>query len=186
MNSIELAPVAGFMVSSYMDTAAYSKRFLSEHEYPPTAAAKAHHLRSVVQAEITHHGQFELSTAFIELGRVEFLDTATGETYLLRSDRALEIERTLGQNAALFDTTDMISSEVRLLIYKFHLTGLDLSVAGTKRVGGSRRLVASGVPTYIGTWPYSLWDGGGPFDQGAGDPFAELGGLEGFDEEGGE
>lgn len=184
MDSLQLAPVADLLIASYLDTAVHSQQFFSERDYPLTSAAKAHYMRAIVQAELTHHERFALSAAFVESGRVEFLDMEVGETYLLRSIRAVEIEKTLGQNTAMFDSTDMIRSDVRLLVYNFHLTGLDLSVAGTKKKDGGKHLAASGVPTYIGTWPYSSPGGGGPFDQGGVDAFRDLGGMEDLGEEG--
>lgn len=93
MDKAHLDPVAEILVAAYLNTASYSWQFNQDHEQPPTAAAKAHHMRSIAQALINGSDRFQLAPPYIEFGRVEFEDTTTGHCYLLRSDGAVKIER---------------------------------------------------------------------------------------------
>jgi hypothetical protein len=183
MERTQLEPLAEILVPAYHDTAAYSHTFRVDHGFPPTLFAKVHHMRAVVQARVTKGEVFTLDPAYAEFGRVQVTD-GDSTCYLLRSSGAVSIEHAKRQGA-LFNAARFFRSDVVLVIYTFHEDGLDLSVAGTRRRAGSKRLELSGPPMFIGTWPYSTGSPS-PFDQGAGDPFSELGDLPDESEGGGE
>lgn len=184
MNKTQLDPVADVLIAAYLETASYSREFRDEHDQPPTMLAKVHHMRSIVQATLTANDRFDLGASYVEFGRVEFEDLTVGKRYLLRSDGALSIEQKMLQRDAMFETASYLTSDVVLLIHTFHKTGLDLSVAGTRHTLGSKRLVATGRPTFVSTWPYVADDSPSPFNQGAGDPFGEVGGVGDIGQEG--
>lgn len=190
MDHAQLTPLAGILIDSYLGTASYSRHFRDEYGQPPTTAAKAHHLRSIAQAQAHGHDRYDLDPSYVEFGRLALKDNETGHDYLVRSEGAITIEAGFHQREALFPTARYIASPVNLVAYKFHREGLDLSITGTKGVIGRRRLAADGVPVYIATWPYfhsSATPPGGDstFDQGIGsDPWPELGGMENFEERG--
>lgn len=174
MEKTQLDSIADILVTAYLGTASYSQRFRTEYEHPPTQACKVHHIRSIAQAQVIDHDRLVLAEPYVEFGRVEILDRDTDCRYLLRSEGAVTIERNKGrQRESLFDSARYLRTEVILLVYGFHKAGLVLSVAGTEHQVGRKRLEASGPPTYVATWPYST--ASPRFDQGAGDPFAELG-----------
>jgi hypothetical protein len=174
------------LLVSYVETAAYSRQFTKDHGVPPTSMSKVHHLRSVAGALIARDERFELGHDYLDYGRIEITDVDTGEVLVLRSDAAAQID--LGRNR-LFDATRYIRSNARLLVFKFQPQGLDLAVAGARRLRGRRRLVATGEPVFIGTWGYDHQGPSGPtrdgrlFDQGAADAFNELGGVSDLGEE---
>jgi hypothetical protein len=176
----QLDSVASILTQSYLDTLSFSRQFKDEYDQPPTLVTKVHHMRSVAQAMVNRNGRFRLGETFVDFGRVQFFDTDTKTDYLLRSDGMVAIEEAKRQGA-LFDPVQYLKSSVVLLVYRFHRDGLDLSVAGTLRRTGRLRFVASGPPTFIGTWPFSSTDGDTPFDQGFIDPFGDIGDI---DEEG--
>lgn len=182
MQKAQLDPMADVLVQAYLATAAHSRQFQDEYGQPPTLIANVHHMRSITQAMVNRSGRFTLREPYIEFGRVEITDGLNDHRYLLRSEAAVTIERNKRPKEALFDSTVYIVSEVVLLVYRFHKAGMDLSVAGTHHENGRLRLEASGIPTYIGTWPFSM--GGPPFDQGQADPFEDLGQLDDFGEAG--
>lgn len=191
-------PVADILLGAYLATAAHSREFQDEYEQPPTSAEKVHYMRSVTQAEMNRSdGQFVLAQPYVEFGRVEFKDTDSGHRFLLRSEGMVRVERATRGQVGLFDAVRYLQTDVVLLVYRFHPTGLDLSVAGAVCQRGRSRLEASGVPTYVGTWQFESTGPSGPspqgtrgrvgpalFDQGAGDPFEDLGPLDDFGEEG--
>ena len=61
MDAAELDPFARIMVSSYLATSVYSRNFGNEWGSPPTIVSKAHHFRSVVQAQVTGSTQYQLA-----------------------------------------------------------------------------------------------------------------------------
>ena len=176
MDTTRLDPLAEILIPAFLDVPTYSRRFRDEHGQPPTAAAKVHHMRSVAQAMVNASDRLMLAEPYTEFGRVEVEDTELDRTYLIRSDSAVTIERRLRQDAALFDSAKYLDTEIVLLVFKFHAGGLDLSEAGTRRKAGRYRLEPTGVPSYVGTWPYSL-GGPSPFDQGSTDAFDDLGDI---------
>jgi len=184
VNRTQLDPVADILIAAYLETASYSRRFRDEHDQPPTLLSKVHHMRSVAQATLNSSDRYDLGAMFVEFSRVEFEDGNTGRRYLLRSDGALAIERKMRQRETIFDAAMYLDSPVALLVYNFHKVGLDLSVAGTRQAVGSKRLEPTGTPTFIAMWPYANGDTPSAFDQGKGDPFGELGGVEDLGEEG--
>ncbi|MDA8292507.1 MAG: hypothetical protein M0Z33_12640 [Actinomycetota bacterium] len=174
MERVELDPIAEILVQSYFGTASYSRQFNDEHQQPPTAAAKAHHLRSVAQALINQDNRLRLDPEYAEYGRLSFMDVESGETYLVRSSAAVRIEAEV--QARLFDMKPYLRSAVTLLVYRFHELGVDLSSTGTRQVRGHRRLVPSGTPEFVGMWPYAT-SSPPPFDQGPGSAWDDLGEL---------
>lgn len=175
MDKIQLGPLADILVPAYLDTASYSKQFRDDHGGPPTLFAKVHHMRSIVQAMVNTSDRFHLAPEYSEFGRVQVLDETGGRCYLLRSDGAVSIERAKRQSV-LFDNARYLDSDVVLIVYAFHEDGMDLSIAGTRKRVGSKRLEPSGPASFIGTWAYSA-DDPSPFEQGTVDAFDELGHL---------
>ena len=114
--------------------------------------SKAHHLRSVTQALINQNERLELD-----------------------SEHA-------GIQVRPFDRSPYLTSGVTLLVYRFQEDGLDLAYSGTRQVRGRRRLVPSGSPEYVGTWPFTA-STPPPFDQGGAAAWEGLGEL-GHDVEG--
>ncbi|BBZ53004.1 hypothetical protein MHEI_47210 [Mycobacterium heidelbergense] len=68
MQASDLDEFAHIMMSGYLATADYSRKFKSEWDIPPTMLAKAHHLRSVVQAQIGDSERYELHKEYVEFG----------------------------------------------------------------------------------------------------------------------
>jgi hypothetical protein len=177
----QLDPVAAILNQAALETLTYSRGFTDEYGQPPTLASKVQHMRAVTQVMVGRDERFKLGQDYIEFGRVEITDNSSGKRYLLRSDGAVAIEESKRQDA-LFPSAVYIKSDVTLLVYKFHREGLDLSVAGTVSRGGRTRLVASGAPTFVGTWPYSAAHEDASFDQGIEDLFGDLGALDEYGE----
>lgn len=175
MDPTDLDPAAQMFVAAYLDTASHSRQFRDEHGEPPTLFAKIHHMRSIIQTAVNKSDRFKLDPDYSEFGRVQFRDDTTGHWYLLRSNSAVAIERAKTQ-CSLFDPSKYLSSEVVLLVQAFHKDGMDLSLAGTRQQIGRKRLEASGIPDFVGTWPYSTGDSSA-FNQGEEDAFGELGDL---------
>lgn len=174
MDAKALTPVAEMLIASYFDTASFSRHFMGQHDYPPSMLTKSHYLRSVMQASMHHDARFELSDSYAEFGRVEFTDRFQDRSYLLRSDGAMAFERV--KDNTLFDSTAFITSDIIMLVYKFHQIGLDLSVVGTKKLRDKARLQATGAPVFVSMWPYETGSpGDGTFNQGGGDPFGDVG-----------
>jgi len=178
VDRLQLEPVAEILVQAYLDTTSYSRQFHDDYDQPPTQMAKVHHMRSITQAMVNKSDRLSLAEPYIEFSRVEILDADTDRRYLLRSDGATVIERHFKQREALFDATPYITSDITMVVYRFHRNGLDLSVTGARHKAGKVHLEASGIPVYIATWPYSV--GTPPFDQGGDDPFGDLGDLGDF------
>jgi len=132
-----------------------------------------------VQSRITKSDRFLLQGDWTEYGRVQYQDLAHSEVLLLRSKTGITIEKERRQREALFETTSMIQSDVRMLAYQFQREGLELNVAGTTRQAGKARLVASGVPSFVGFWPYDYFGpADDPFPQTKPDLFGELGDMD--------
>ena len=183
MDNEELEPVAGFLVEAYLETASYSGFFRDQFRRPPTVAAKAHHLRSIVQSRIQDSDRYLLDGDYVEFGRVQFTDTDTGRTYLLRSASAFSIEQAKDR-PSLFDSNRYLKSEVAMIVYSFDALALSLSVAGTRQRAFRKRLEASGQPVFINAWPYTIVSEPEPFDQEETDPFSDVGELDIDEEEG--
>ena len=181
MNAQELEPVALLMNDAYLATWAYSSSFHDEYDQPPTLAAKVHHMRSIIQAGLQKSDRYALGADYAEFGRVLFTDGETDTVYLLRSGSAVSIEQEKRQGA-LFDARRYLTSDVTMVVYRFHRDGLDLSITGTRHERKRTHLEASGAPTFVATWPYAAGDHPA-FDQRAeSDPFGSLGALD-IDEE---
>jgi hypothetical protein len=173
MDVAQLQPLAEILVESYLTTISYSRQFLDEHHQPPSIIAKAQHMRSIAQAMVNGHDQLELHADYAEFGKLQVTDLLSDRTYLVRSNSALTIEAAM--QGTLFDPATYITSPVVLLVYKFHEQGMDLSVAGTRLEPGRKRLQATGLPNYVGTWSYSSSSPSATFDQGNRDLFEDLG-----------
>lgn len=176
MNREQLTPAAEIILNGYSETAVYSRQFRDEHDgYPATALAKAHHMRSVIQCDFERTERFKLGTKYLQSGRVEFYDGDDERTYLLRSSKAVDIERSTASNR-LFDPNEMLRSDVVLVVYDFSDNGLQLGLAGTRFVGDTARLVATGPASTVGEWSYEAAESQPAFDQALHvNPFGELG-----------
>lgn len=173
MDAAELDPFARIMVSSYLATSVYSRNFGNEWGSPPTIVSKAHHFRSVVQAQVTGSARYQLGTAYMEFGRVQVADTESGRTYLIRSMPAVNIEDSRPQ-LGLFPIP--AAYEVNMLVYQFEREGMRLWRCGTTQAEGRRRLIPAGELLEMGFWPFDdFGPDGSAFDQGGIDPFPDLG-----------
>lgn len=183
MDQARFTPIAEILVTAYLETGSYSKDFREQYGCPPTILAKAHHLRSVVQAEVAGVGGLRLGDRYVEFGRVEITELSTGECYVLQSESSLTIEMMVRQRDTLFDATSYIESTTKMLIYAFEPKGLELSLAGAIVRPSSQRLYAAGPPAFIGVWPYDT-SHSEPFDQDESrDAFGDLGDVD-MDEQG--
>jgi hypothetical protein len=173
MQASELDEFAHMMLSAYLATAAFSRKFTKEWDTPPTAMTKAHHLRSVVQAQIGDSERYELHKEYVEFGRVQVTDTDLTRTFLLRSMSAVSIEEAQVE-WTLFDVKPKL--DTALLIYRFDPPGLSLWHSATTRSSNSRRLLPAGAAQSIGFWRFDdLPTAVGLFDQGETDAFDDLG-----------
>jgi hypothetical protein len=173
MQASDLDEFAHMMLSAYLATAEFSRKFTKEWDTPPTALAKAHHLRSVVQAQIGDSERYELHKGFVEFGRVQVTDTESNSTFLLRSKSAVSIEEAQTE-WTLFDVKPKL--DISLLIYRFDVPGLSLWHSATTRSANSRRLLPTGDAQSMGFWRFDdLPTTTGLFDQGETDAFDDLG-----------
>lgn len=176
MDAVQLEPLANLLVDGYLETAGYSRQFLDDYGIPPNQQAKVQHMRSVVHARATQDPRFTVDPHYVEYGRIQL--GHLGDEYLLRSTSMVKIERAKAQQA-LFDGSAYLTCEVLLLVYRFHASGLDLSLAGTRREPHRSRLEASGEPTFVGTW-YFTGEPSESFEQGEENPFPDLGEMDDF------
>lgn len=179
MDKDQLAPVAAHLAAGYLDTVIYSRRFLDDYDSPPSLMAKAHHMLSVVQAGIGQDERYKPSGPYAEYGRVQFVECQTGDEFLLRSAAAVRIEgfKIDGQGDLLPDLKPINPCGIHLVVYDFSKAGVSISITGTIRQSGRRRLEAASTPVFVGIWPYLPDDTPPPFDQDAIDPFEEVGNL---------
>lgn len=185
MDKGRLDEIAKHLTAAYLDTAVYGRQFLHDHGSPPSLMAKIHYMRSAVQAALTRDDRYELQTPYSEYGRVQFAEVSTGSEFLLRSAAAVKIEEFKFEQLELNTGLTMANpSGVHLLVYSFRGEGVSLSIAGTIRRNGRRRLEASGTPTFVGVWPYLPDDVTSSFDQDQADAFGDLGDLGDLGEEG--
>jgi len=171
MDKAHLDPIAPLLLAAHADRHAYQRRFMDDHGMPPTSIAGWQHFRAVVQAQVLGADGLELDPGYLEMGRVAFVDRKTKDSFLLRSAPALAIELGQHQEQHLFEVDE---SDVRLLVFRFDTTGLNLSVADTWRKLGGKHLFATGPAVLVGTWPYSSGDPE-PFNQGDNDGFEGIG-----------
>jgi hypothetical protein len=161
------------MIDAYLATAEYRHTFTVEFDLPPTLAARAHHMRSVMQARIKADDRYALHQSYAEFGRVQFTDREHDQVFLLRSQSAVTIEHSRAQRERLFDSLEYLNSDVLMIVYEFESGTLNLSVAGTRRVSKRKRLEATDEPTFVGSWPFTPTETS-PFDQSERDLFDEL------------
>lgn len=186
VNKEQIDTAAGHLITSYLGTAAYSRDFMDDHGSPPTMMAKTHHMLATMQAALTEDDRYDLLPEYAEFGRVQFRDTETGRVFLLRSLAAVAIEEAAQASGqiTMFEVPN-IGSAVQLLIYKFTVAGLAMSLADTVRPKKGTRLLARGTPEPVGFWPYAARDESHePFDQAGPDPFGDVGDV-GLDEDAG-
>ena len=183
MDAAQFDVIAHVLLRAHDETTQAGIRFLGEHGHPTTAAEKAHHFRAVAQGLVADTSDFDLCTDYMQNGRLGYTDHRTGINYVVKSNKGVTIEQNKG-HGVLFDSAQYIRSEVTMLVYNFHVDGMDLSLAATRQQQGSRHLEASGIPTYVGTWLYADQIAPPPFDQGDIEDF-DLNEEE-QDEEGGE
>jgi hypothetical protein len=185
----QIDPFARILVSSYVATSDDARAFLDEYGHPPTSMDKAHRFRSIVQAQVAGSDRFRLHTAHMEAGRVQVSDATTKSSYLIRSKAAVEIEAAFAapEQAGLFAAPRRVSpnGNPNMLAYRFTHEGMQLWDGPTKQMEGRRRLVPAGDFDFVGFWPYDSTPrpDGGIFNQGADDPWNDLGDL-GFGEAG--
>jgi hypothetical protein len=173
MQASDLDEFAHIMMSGYLATADYSRKFKAEWEIPPTMLAKAHHLRSVVQAQIGDSERYELHKEYVEFGRVQVTDNEIRKTFLLRSKSAVSIEKSHSE-WTLFDIKPKV--DVGLLIYRFDKPGLSMWQSATTHTNKSKRLIPSGEMQAISFWRFEdLPASSRTFDQGQIDAFDDLG-----------
>ncbi len=183
LHSVEkdrLDKIAKHLTAAYLETAVYRRQFLDDHGSPPSLMAKIHNMRSAVQAALAHDDHYELQSSYAEYGRVQFAEVATGDEFLLRSAATVEIEESKSDYEQLELVTGLTRANpagVHLLVYSFSKEGVCLSIAGTVRRNGQRRLRAAGIPTLVGVWPYLPDDASPPFQQDGTDAFDDLGDL---------
>ena len=176
-----LDKIAKHLNTAYLDTVVYRREFLNEHGSPPSLMAKIHNMRSAVQAALARDDRYELRLPYAEYGRVQFAEITTGDEFLLRSSAAVRIEDSKFEQLELFPGP---TTAVHLLVYSFEKEGVCLSITGTSRRQGRRRLEAAGPLIPLGVWPYLTHDDSSPFDQDETDAFDDLGDLGDLDEEG--
>lgn len=173
MQASDLDEFAHIMMSGYLATADYSRKFKTEWDIPPTMLAKAHYLRSVVQAQIGDSERYELHKEYVEFGRVQVTDNEMRKTFLLRSMSAVSIEKSHSE-WTLFDIKPKV--DVGLLIYRFDKPGLSLWQSATTHTNKSKRLIPRGEMHAISSWRFEdLPAASKTFDQGRIDAFDDLG-----------
>lgn len=190
MHMDRLGPVAKHLIAGYLDTGTYSRQFRDDHESPPSLMAKVHHMRSVIQARFVGDADFDLSPSYADYGRVEFTELESGDRFLLKSAKAVAIESATREGPGLFPVANLIRpSDVQVVVYRFRLGGLELSIAPASTRGRSEKLHVAAEPVLVGVWPYEAADlhedeDAKPFDQDARDTFGDIGDL-GHDESAG-
>jgi hypothetical protein len=178
MNQEELSPVAELLALGYLETRSHSRQFKDQWNYPLTVLAKAHYLRSVVQAEVVRTEGLLLSDEYAEFGRVEITDVSTGKRYLLKSETSVAIEDRLSQRESLFDPAPYMVSDVVILVYSFKHDGVELSLAGSVRKISRERLHVAGPPTFVGIWSYDGRSSQSFEQDDAHDAFGDLGDID--------
>ncbi|BCI50752.1 hypothetical protein NIIDNTM18_00300 [Mycolicibacterium litorale] len=180
-------PFAKILVSSYTSASAAARSFTAEWDYPPTQMLKVHTFRSIIQANVDRSDRYVLHAGYSEAGRVQVTDRDTRESYLIRSRTMVDIDEAKNgdHQLSLFVVTTPrpVAGFPNLLAYKFNRKGMTLWTCPTKYASqDSRRLVPANSPELLGFWPFidvpappPDGGGGGFFDQGAVDPFDDLG-----------
>ncbi|CAJ1497445.1 hypothetical protein [[Mycobacterium] burgundiense] len=180
----QVDPFAQILVVAYLGAAAGARSFTEEWGIPPTRTHKSHWMRSIAQAQVTQSERFMLHPDFAELGRVQVTDITANDSYLVRSKAAIEIEAAMGQPEQLafpFELRTRNSTAVpNMVAYGFEREGMHLWSSASKQAATGKRLIPAGSLEYVGFWPFegvpSPDNGGGlTFDQGAPDPFNDLG-----------
>ncbi len=146
-------------------------------QLPMTPMARAHAMRSAVQAQAIDGliEGFSLIDNHLWAGRVEVVRDRTKRHYLLKARSALPFESYQG---TLFDETNYEpgTAPLLLLLYQFSLGNLTMATAPTQRVkeNGRVRYHLLGKLSDAGTWSAAHVPDLEPFDQGTGDDFGDL------------
>jgi hypothetical protein len=176
-------PFAKILISSYLAAAADARSFTDEWRSPPTKMDRVHRFRSIVQAQVNQSERFSLQPEYMEAGRVQVTDRDARLGYLIRSKAMIDIDEITSrpQQLVLFENLrPIVTGYPDMLAYNFDRNGLRLWICPTKQESEERRrLVPAGDLDLIGYWRYDAAtppDGGGDvFDQGAADPWPDLG-----------
>jgi hypothetical protein len=121
MEMAQVNDLAGIMLDSYDETAMYARSFVTEHDWPMTVLAKAQLFRSIVQSRVVKEDRFDLSNAYVSMGRVLVTDTTLNTDLLIRSEKALRIEQEQLDPTLDLDVRRVLSG-VKLLVYRFSKT----------------------------------------------------------------
>jgi hypothetical protein len=179
-------PFAQILVNSYVAAAADARSFTAEWGSPPTKIDRVHRFRSIVQARVTQSDRVYLHPEYMEAGRVQVTDLESQLSYLIRSKSMIDIDEATNtpvpQQLVLFEgPRPVVTSYPSMLAYLFDRTGMRLWVCPTKQENpGRQRLVPAAELDFVGYWhnedATTPPDGGGEgFDQGASDPWLDLG-----------
>ena len=158
---------------------AFAQGLASDHsstfDHPMTSMARAHVMRSAVQAQVISGKAegFSLVDSYLAFGKVEVIQAKTRRHYLLKARSTLHME--VSAQDPLF-ALELPPGAKPLLItaYKFvneHMT-LETVPVEKSKVNGRMRLL--GELVYVGTWSSDDIPGVPPFDQGAADDFGDL------------
>ena len=183
MQSDVVDPLAQILVASYRAASADARAFTDEWGHPPTTMDKAHRFRSIVQALVSDSDRYQLHADYVESGRVQVTDYDAPGSYLIRSRSAIEIEASFAapEQLLLFNAKRQRKSGYPdLLAYDFEPRGMRVWSCPTEQKGDRKRLMPAGAFDFVGFWPFDAapHPDGEPFDQGAEDPWDDLGNLD--------
>lgn len=168
----DLAPLAGHILSAVGEVPAYSTRFLRDYGAPPTRIGKHHHMVSVLQSRLLDDDRFEVVPEFAEFGRVHVIDHIIERELLLRSAARVKKE----SNPALFDVADFVTADLSIIAVKFVTDAVVLSAAGALRLQHGKKIIPAESARFVGH--YSIAPDHrdpDPFDQGDVDFFNDIG-----------
>lgn len=177
---VDLNPIAQSLLVARTFTESVSAQHFREFEMPLTVMAKAHNLRSVVQAQVIlgNAPGWDLVPSYLSFGRVEVVEVASLRHYLLKARTALPVE--LAFQPSFFDDIEDQepgTAPLSLLLYEFTRDHLELTsvAAESVKLNGRRRFQIRGPIESHGRWTYYPQADGTPaFDQGAGDDFGDI------------
>lgn len=140
--------------------------------------AKAHMMRSVVQAEVTNGNTpgFTLVDDYLGFGRVEVIEVGTGQHFLLKARSAVRFEITR-QQAFVFPDQPVGTNPLTLLLYQFGSGGLSFATLRAEQRQSNRKrqiVVLDDTITEAGIWPPFDARDMPLFDQGISDDFSDI------------
>lgn len=117
---------------------------------------------------------------------MQVTDRKARNSFLIRSRSAMNIEAALSRDPeqlVLFEGLRPRTTNLpEMLAYNFEMYGMRLWACATKRIGDRQRLAPDGSLELVGFWRFDSVPpgdgGGGVFDQGAEDPWSDLGDLD--------